>query len=181
MPGCLHATSGIAALLLHSGAIPHCHSPHTPAPSGATTPNTPCDLFSTCRTWYKHRDNHFLPAYAQGMAMSLAQVPISLIEASVFSLIMYFMVDLYRTPVHFFTFWMVTISNGLVSSALFRLQGCLAPSMVRRVQRCRGLYIHHLHDRPGPTATAVPCIAVCSHSSTLRNMPKLPWNKLLLH
>ena len=44
------------------------------------------------RVWYKHRDNLFIPAYAQGLAIALVQVPVSLIEAAIFSLVMYFMV-----------------------------------------------------------------------------------------
>jgi hypothetical protein len=42
--------------------------------------------------WFKYRENGFIPAYAQGLAMGLAQFPLSIIEATIFSLIMYFMV-----------------------------------------------------------------------------------------
>jgi hypothetical protein len=44
------------------------------------------------QVWFKYRENGFIPAYAQGLAMGLAQFPLSIIEATIFSLIMYFMV-----------------------------------------------------------------------------------------
>ena len=43
------------------------------------------------QTWYKHRDNLFIPAYAQGLAIAIVQIPISVLESVIFSLIMYFM------------------------------------------------------------------------------------------
>ena len=50
-------------------------------------------IFFPCgRVWYKHRDNHFIPAYAQGLAIALVQLPVSILECACFSLIMYFMV-----------------------------------------------------------------------------------------
>ncbi len=51
-----------------------------------------CVCASHHRVWFKHRSNHFIPAYAQGLAMGLAQIPLSIVEATLFSLIMYFMV-----------------------------------------------------------------------------------------
>lgn len=42
----------------------------------------------TKKVWFKHRSNRFMPAYAQGLAMALAQVPLSFIEATLFSVIM---------------------------------------------------------------------------------------------
>jgi hypothetical protein len=44
------------------------------------------------RVWFKHRDSNFLPAWAQGCAIATVQIPVSLLEACLFSLIMYFMV-----------------------------------------------------------------------------------------
>lgn len=43
------------------------------------------------QTWYKHRDNLYIPAYAQGLAIAIVQIPISILESVFFSLIMYFM------------------------------------------------------------------------------------------
>ncbi|EFJ39882.1 hypothetical protein VOLCADRAFT_40167, partial [Volvox carteri f. nagariensis] len=48
------------------------------------------------KVWFKHRSAAFYPAYAQGLAMALSQLPLSTIESVIFSLIMYFMVNFYR-------------------------------------------------------------------------------------
>jgi len=41
--------------------------------------------------WFKHRDARFYPAWIHGLAMSLSQVPITILEVVVFSSIVYFM------------------------------------------------------------------------------------------
>jgi hypothetical protein len=47
------------------------------------------------RVFFKHRENYFIPAYAQGIAMAVVQMPVSFLEVTLFSLIIYFMVRTY--------------------------------------------------------------------------------------
>lgn len=82
------------------------------------------------KVWFKHRSNGFYPAYAQGLAMSLAQLPLSLIESIIISLIMYFMVGFYRDAAYFFTFMFIAFTVSLTSSALFRFLACVSPDAV---------------------------------------------------
>ncbi|KAG2425086.1 hypothetical protein HXX76_013995 [Chlamydomonas incerta] len=82
------------------------------------------------KVWYKQRASGFLPAYAQSLALALSQFPISIAEATVFSVIMYWMIGLYGQPGYFFTFCAVMISASLSISSLFRFFGVACPSMV---------------------------------------------------
>ncbi|GFR41754.1 hypothetical protein Agub_g2509 [Astrephomene gubernaculifera] len=82
------------------------------------------------KVWYKHRAAGFYPAYAQGLAMALTQIPLSAIEAGVFSLIIYFMVGFYRQPGYFFTFYLLMVASSMVMSATFRFLACVCPTMV---------------------------------------------------
>lgn len=56
-------------------------------------------------------------------AMALSQLPVSVMEATLFSGIIYFMVGFHRSYAHFFTFWGVVASSNLCLSALFRWAG----------------------------------------------------------
>ncbi|KXZ50448.1 hypothetical protein GPECTOR_16g622 [Gonium pectorale] len=82
------------------------------------------------KVWYKHRSAAFYPAYAQGIALATTQLPISAIEAAVFSLIIYFMVGFYMQPGYFFTFFVVMVSASMSTASLFRFLGCVCPTMV---------------------------------------------------
>ncbi|PNW84179.1 hypothetical protein CHLRE_04g224500v5 [Chlamydomonas reinhardtii] len=82
------------------------------------------------KVWYKQRASAFLPAYAQSLALALSQFPISIAEATVFSVIMYWMIGLYGQPGYFFTFCAVMISASLAISSLFRFFGVVCPSLV---------------------------------------------------
>eukprot|EP00877_Chromochloris_zofingiensis_P010755 jgi/Chrzof1/5933/Cz16g21030.t1 len=78
--------------------------------------------------WFKHRDNYFYPAYAHGVAMAITQFPLSIIDASLFSLITYFMIGYYRDAAYFFAYWVIIICSSLSMSAIMRLLAVLAPN-----------------------------------------------------
>ncbi|GAX82873.1 hypothetical protein CEUSTIGMA_g10299.t1 [Chlamydomonas eustigma] len=82
------------------------------------------------KVFFKHRENYFIPAYAQGIAMAVVQMPVSFLEVTLFSLIIYFMVGFYMAPSYFFTFFAICFSLSLVASGLFRFIACLSPDMV---------------------------------------------------
>ncbi|GIL61720.1 hypothetical protein Vafri_16118 [Volvox africanus] len=82
------------------------------------------------KVWFKHRAAGFYPAYAQGMAMALSQLPLSVLESVIFSLIMYFMVNFYRQPGYFFTFMIIMTTCSMSVSSLFRYMACICPNMV---------------------------------------------------
>ncbi|KAG2425082.1 hypothetical protein HXX76_013991 [Chlamydomonas incerta] len=82
------------------------------------------------KVWFKHRGSAFYPAYAQGLAMALSQLPLSFIESGVFSLIIYFMTNFYREPGYFFTFYLVLACTSMAVSSLFRFLACVSPNMV---------------------------------------------------
>lgn len=55
--------------------------------------------------------------------MALSQLPVSVMEATLFSCIVYFMVGFHRHYSYFLTFWGVVASSNLCLSALFRCVG----------------------------------------------------------
>ncbi|MEW5297917.1 MAG: hypothetical protein WDW36_001095 [Sanguina aurantia] len=81
------------------------------------------------RVFFKHRDNHFLPPYAQAIALALTQLPLSILDAGIFSIITFFLVGFYRDPAYFFTHYLLLISISANASSVFRLVGTIAPSM----------------------------------------------------
>lgn len=111
-------------------------------------------LWCIFRVFYKHRDNLFIPAYAQGLAIAIVQIPVSLLESAFFSIVMYFMVlacsgedrswfiyfhiylffcwqvGFYASASYFFTFYAISVGLSLVASALFRYIGCISPNQV---------------------------------------------------
>lgn len=44
-----------------------------------------CCCAHTCRVWYKHRDNYFLPTYAELTSMALVRAANTVYESVVFS------------------------------------------------------------------------------------------------
>ena len=46
---------------------------------------------STKAVWFKHRDSMFFPSWALSLAMSLVAVPLQLLDATLWSVITYFM------------------------------------------------------------------------------------------
>ncbi|KAG2452157.1 hypothetical protein HYH02_003189 [Chlamydomonas schloesseri] len=82
------------------------------------------------KVWFKHRSSAFYPAYAQGLAMALSQLPLSFIESGVFAVVIYFMTNFYREPGYFFTFYLVLACTSMAVSSLFRFLACVSPNMV---------------------------------------------------
>ncbi|KAF6263806.1 ABC-2 type transporter-domain-containing protein [Scenedesmus sp. NREL 46B-D3] len=76
----------------------------------------------------KHRDSLLYPGYAHGAAMALSQLPVSVVEATLFSCIIYFMVGFHMKVTYFFIFWVVVVASNLCLTALFRLLAVLAPN-----------------------------------------------------
>lgn len=60
--------------------------------------------------------------------MALSQLPVSIVEATLFSCITYFMVGFHPSAAAFFNFWAVVAASNLCLSALFRLLAVLAPN-----------------------------------------------------
>lgn len=52
--------------------------------------------------------------------MALSQLPVSIMEATLFSSIVYPMIGFHASSGHFLTFWLVVASSNLCLSALFR-------------------------------------------------------------
>jgi ABC-type multidrug transport system permease subunit len=61
-------------------------------------------------------------------AMALSQLPVSVVEATLFSCIIYFMVGFHMKVTYFFIFWVVVVASNLCLTALFRLLAVLAPN-----------------------------------------------------
>lgn len=61
-------------------------------------------------------------------AMALSQLPVSIMEATLFSCIIYFMVGFHLSVSYFFIFWAVVVASNLCLTALFRLLAVLAPN-----------------------------------------------------
>lgn len=55
--------------------------------------------------------------------MALSQLPVSVMEATLFSSIVYPMVGFHLSTGHFLTFWLTVASSNLCLSALFRWVG----------------------------------------------------------
>lgn len=60
--------------------------------------------------------------------MAITQFPLSIIDASLFSLITYFMIGYYRDAAYFFAYWVIIICSSLSMSAIMRLLAVLAPN-----------------------------------------------------
>jgi len=82
------------------------------------------------KVFFKHRNSGFYNATSQGLAMALSQLPLSVIEATLFSLIMYFMVGFVRGAGYFFIFFLTCVLTSLSLSSAFRMNACLYPDMV---------------------------------------------------
>ena len=58
------------------------------------------------------------------------QMPFALLEAAIFSLIVYFWVGFEASASQFFLFYFILICAILMQSCLFRLLACISPNMV---------------------------------------------------
>lgn len=86
---------------------------------GAVTVIGHASALATTTTVALEREHTFVAA-AAAQAMVVSQLPVSLLEASLFTCIVYFMIGFYRSYSHFMVFWAVVASSNLCLSALFR-------------------------------------------------------------
>jgi len=87
-------------------------------------------VFETKRVFYKQRDNHFFPTWSYVVSLVFAQVPASTFESILFSIVIYFISGLTRTPGNFFTFLAIIWSASNCFAALVRMIAFFVPTMV---------------------------------------------------
>ena len=72
------------------------------------------------RVFYKHRNNKFFPTSTYVISMTVCQIPIQLLEAAIFSCIMYFWVGFYASVSRFFTFYLMIVQIMLTMGCIAR-------------------------------------------------------------
>ncbi|KAL6777130.1 hypothetical protein ACKKBF_B20305 [Auxenochlorella protothecoides x Auxenochlorella symbiontica] len=87
-------------------------------------------VFMTKHVFFKHRDNRLFPAWSYACGLALTQVVPSTLEALLFCIPVYFMVNFERTAGHFFTFLLVAWSCSNCLAGLFRLIAFSTPSLL---------------------------------------------------
>ncbi|KAJ1856854.1 ATP-binding cassette transporter snq2 [Coemansia sp. RSA 1822] len=80
-------------------------------------------------TVYKHKFLGLAHPAALSLAQSLLDVPLAVLNVTVFSLIFYFLTNLERTAPHFFTFFLYILVASLALSAFFRFIGNISPNI----------------------------------------------------
>uniref|UniRef100_K4AIA6 ABC transporter domain-containing protein n=1 Tax=Setaria italica TaxID=4555 RepID=K4AIA6_SETIT len=79
--------------------------------------------------FYKHRDNFFHPAWAFSIPNWILRIPYSLIEAVVWSCVVYYTVGFAPTADRFFRFMLLLFSVHQMALGLFRMMGAIARDM----------------------------------------------------
>ncbi|KAK2641153.1 hypothetical protein Ddye_022916 [Dipteronia dyeriana] len=87
-------------------------------------------MISRLPVFYKQRDNYFHPAWAWSIASWILRVPYSIIEAVVWSCVVYYSVGFAPGPVRFFRFLFLLFSVHQMALGLFRMMASLARDMV---------------------------------------------------
>ncbi|GIL42549.1 hypothetical protein Vafri_515 [Volvox africanus] len=85
---------------------------------------------ATRGVWFKHRAAYFYPPWCHAVGANLAQAPASMIDALVYSIIIYFMVGFHTSAGQFFLFYLVMASFSICCNVLFRLIAYCAPNPV---------------------------------------------------
>lgn len=80
--------------------------------------------------WYKHRDNLFLPTYAETASMAIVRAVNTAFESIIFTNIVYWMIGYTATPGAYFTYLLIMFSISLAMSGLFRFIGSAAATVV---------------------------------------------------
>ncbi|CAJ2504930.1 Uu.00g123240.m01.CDS01 [Anthostomella pinea] len=75
----------------------------------------------------KHKAYAFHRPSALWIAQIFVDTAFSAVQILVFSIIVYFMTDLHRTPGAFFTFYLLILVGNLAMTLYFRIIGCLSP------------------------------------------------------
>ena len=79
--------------------------------------------------FFKHRSSNFYQPSAFILAMIVCRLPFVLIEAALFSCIVYFWVGFTVGAGYFFLFYVIMVSAMLVMAAVFRLNACTSPDL----------------------------------------------------
>ncbi|KAG0526217.1 hypothetical protein BDA96_06G126400 [Sorghum bicolor] len=79
--------------------------------------------------FYKQRDNFFHPAWAFSIPNWILRIPYSLIEAAVWSCVVYYTVGFAPTADRFFRFMLLLFSVHQMALGLFRMMGAIARDM----------------------------------------------------
>ncbi|KEF60199.1 ATPase [Exophiala aquamarina CBS 119918] len=86
------------------------------------------DSFTGRPVLAKHKEFAFYHPAAFCIAQIAADLPILVLQVSVFGIILYFMVGLKTTAAAFFTFWIITYTAAIAMTAFFRLVGAAFPT-----------------------------------------------------
>ncbi|KAL5778742.1 hypothetical protein ACOSQ2_009479 [Xanthoceras sorbifolium] len=87
-------------------------------------------MISRLHVFYKQRDNAFHPAWAWSLASWILRVPYSVLEAVVWSCVVYYTVGFAPGPGRFFRFMFLLFSIHQMALGLFRMMASLARDMV---------------------------------------------------
>ncbi|CAL8463057.1 g2591 [Coccomyxa elongata] len=77
---------------------------------------------------FKQRDNRFFPPSAYALALLLVRIPFQLVEAALFTLVVYFWVGFHAAIGTFFIFYLICIATMLQMSAVYRLLASASPN-----------------------------------------------------
>ncbi|KAK9829450.1 hypothetical protein WJX72_005937 [[Myrmecia] bisecta] len=86
--------------------------------------------FFTKGVFFKQRNARFFQPASYTFAQYVTQLPFALLEAVVYSIIVYFLVGYYRAAGYYFLFYFIILSAMLVMASLMRLLASVMPSMV---------------------------------------------------
>lgn len=87
--------------------------------------------FNSKKVFLKQRDAHFFPPSLYTLTAYVVYLPYAMMDAVLFSIIVYFMVGLSTDGAGpFFTFVLILFSMASCTSALFRMIGDISPTMV---------------------------------------------------
>lgn len=71
----------------------------------------------------------FVHPFAEAIASALSDLPVKVLRCSIFSVVLYFMTNLYREPGHFFIFYLFLITAILTMSSIFRTLAAVTQSI----------------------------------------------------
>ncbi|KAG9132781.1 hypothetical protein Leryth_014063 [Lithospermum erythrorhizon] len=81
-------------------------------------------------SFYKHRDLHFFPAWAYSLPTWILKIPVTLIEASMWSCMTYYVIGFDPNVGRFFKQIFLLICINQVASAMFRFIGALGRTLI---------------------------------------------------
>ncbi|CAH2060101.1 unnamed protein product [Thlaspi arvense] len=87
-------------------------------------------MISRLPVFYKQRDNSFHPAWSWSVASWILRVPYSILEAVVWTCVVYYSVGLAPSPGRFFRYMLILFSVHQMALGLFRMMASIARDMV---------------------------------------------------